>query len=73
MASDQTISRRIARRIIHEEIDGVRSTAQQDVYYDTYIDLRALDLLAVKAARSKRFEAKDGPVRVQVVNVRKVG
>jgi hypothetical protein len=44
------------------EADG-----QEEFYYETSIDLRALDSMAKKAARNKSGKSHDGPIFIRIV------
>jgi len=40
--------------------------AAKEIYYETSVDLGALDLLAARAAKNKSGKAVDGPLTVRV-------
>jgi hypothetical protein len=75
-ASGYSLGRRVMRCVKwkRDEITG-RTVAdgEQDVYYDTFIDLHELDRLARKASRNANWKSKDGAIRVHVAAVQPVG
>lgn len=76
-ASGQALGIRIVRRRVYKRDESgpiARQVydGQEDVYYDTVINLHELDLLAAKAARNGGLKAKAGPIRVQIVAKKKV-
>jgi hypothetical protein len=67
-------TREVRKRIPCQDGRGFTSVpdGQEEIFYETSIDLNALRLVAEQAARNKKGTSKDGPLFVRIIARRRI-